>query len=702
MAIQSKTTLKTHFVSNATPDQDEFGHLIDSNLNLAETGEQICVGIISASALNAESYNLNAFSYSNILITNFTESNQFGNSSDDIHSFSGSIHHRLGHITSSGNISSSNTILTKFLQLPQATGGTSEGAIHFGGVADDNGFIYDDGSQLILGYNDSDRIKIHDTNPEVEIGGNLKVSHHITASGNISSSGTLISNEVQILRHITASGNISSSGTLISDEIQIFGHITASGNISSSGTITAESFVGSLTTTGFDLDDNNKIKFGTGDDLQIFHDGSNSYISQSGVGNLIIGNTVQEKNIIFNTKWGGDPLPQTHLTLDGGNEKTLFSKRVDVGVNGGSLNPDFYLFSNTNNQYIHWDASESDLHCQDNVIASFGDGKDLQIKHDGSNSYISQSGVGNLIIGNEDKNIQIKGPVEFLSATGESHSDPTLTITANRSLSVSGSIIATGSIDINNNTPKDSNSVGFQSYGHEHSFYCKGADDFSGYYLQNNGNKFIIKTDGRGTADNGGGVGRAEANFFEYSSNQTNTTTGYRGAIRLRVPSSHFNQPAASMEVIDAYHLKQNVSSSPTNTKHLRVGIGGRNSEGNSSDITLHVKGKIKADTTVFDSDERLKENIKPLESQLNNIKQLKPSRFDWKDQTKSRYTDDVGFIAQEIRNILPILVTGDESEGDMLSVDYNKLTPILVKAVQEQQEIIESLTKRIEDLENK
>ena len=702
MAIQSKTTLKTHFVSNATPDQDEFGHLIDSNLNLAETGEQICVGIISASALNAESYNLNAFSYSDILITNLTESNQFGNSSDDIHSFSGSIHHRLGHITSSGNISSSNTILTKFLQLPQATGGTSEGAIHFGGTADDNGFIYDDNNHLILGYNDTDIVKIHDTNPKVEIQGNLKVTNNITSSGNISSSGTLISDEIQTFGHITSSGNISSSGTLISNEVQILGHITASGNISASGTITAESFVGSLTATGFDLNDNNKIKLGTGDDLQIFHDGSNSYISQSGVGNLIIGNTVQEKNIIFNTQPAGSPLPQTHLTLDGDNEKTLFSQQVDVGVNGGSGNPDFYLFSNTNNQYIHWDASESDLHCQDNVIVSFGDGKDLQIKHDGSNSYISQSGVGNLIIGNEDKNTQIKGPVEFLSATGESHSDPTLIIKANRNLLVSGSITVTGSIDTNNNTPKDNNSVGFQSYGHEYSFYCKGADDFSGYYLQNNSNKFIIKTDGRGTADNGGGSPRAEANFFEYASNQNDTTAPYRGVIRLRVPSSHFNQTNASMEVIDAYHLKQNVASSGGNAKHLRVGIGGINSEGDSSDITLHVKGKIKAETTVFDSDERLKENIKPLESQLNNIKQLKPSRFDWKDQTKSRYTDDVGFIAQEIRNILPILVTGDESEGDMLSVDYSKLTPILVKALQEQQEIIESLTKRIEDLENK
>ena len=422
MATQSREDLKGYFINGATPDQIEFGDLIDSQLNLKDNGTQIVQGTISASSLLASTYDLEAITLGTTI--DITESNTFGNSTDDIHRFTGSLHQSggaasyflnnlsvgttssfqrlsvsgslflngsghitssgnisssgtlisdeiqtFGHITSSGNISSSDTVLTKFLQLPQAPNGTSEGAIHFGGTADDNGFIYDNGDTLILGYNDTDKVHIHDTNPEVEIQGNLKVVNNITSSGNISSSGT----------------------------------------------ITANSFVGSLTTTGFDLDDNNKIKFGTGDDLQIFHDGSNSYISQSGVGNLIIANTVQEKNIIFNTKWVDGPTPQTHLTLDGDNQKTLFSKQVDVGVNGGSSNPDFYLFSNTNNQYIHWDASDFNLHFQDNVIASFGAGKDLQIKHDGSNSYISQSGVGDLIIGNDDKDIQLKGTVEFKS-----------------------------------------------------------------------------------------------------------------------------------------------------------------------------------------------------------------------------------------------------------------------------------------------
>ena len=81
-----------------------------------------------------------------------------------------------------GDISSSGTVLARFLQLPQASGGTSDSAIHFGGTADDNGFIWDDGNHLILGYNDSDKIKINDSSPEVSINGDLEVSGDLKAS----------------------------------------------------------------------------------------------------------------------------------------------------------------------------------------------------------------------------------------------------------------------------------------------------------------------------------------------------------------------------------------------------------------------------------------------------------------------------------------------------------------------------------------
>jgi hypothetical protein len=96
----------------------------------------------------------------------------------------------IGHITASGNISASNQIKAKHLIIPQTGAGSIAGAgISFGTPSSDVGHIYDDGTFLLLGYNDSDKVKIHDTGTIVDISGDLKVSSHITASGNISSSG---------------------------------------------------------------------------------------------------------------------------------------------------------------------------------------------------------------------------------------------------------------------------------------------------------------------------------------------------------------------------------------------------------------------------------------------------------------------------------------------------------------------------------
>jgi hypothetical protein len=97
-------------------------------------------------------------------------------------------------------------------------------------------------------------------------------------------------------------------------------------------------------------------------------------------------------------------------------------------------------------------------------------------------------------------------------------------------------------------------------------------------------------------------------------------------------------------------------------------------------------------------SDERLKENIIDASPQLDIIKQVQVREFDWKKNGNHQ----VGMIAQELNNIIPEVVTvGGESESENpWAVDYGKLTPYLIKAMQEQQALIESLTARITTLE--
>jgi hypothetical protein len=64
------------------------------------------------------------------------------------------------------------------------------------------------------------------------------------------------------------------------------------------------------------------------------------------------------------------------------------------------------------------------------------------------------------------------------------------------------------------------------------------------------------------------------------------------------------------------------------------------------------------------------------------------------------------GFMAHELQGVLPYLVTGQKDAVDLngkiipQTLDYSKLTPILVKAIQEQDETINNLKKDKEQLE--
>jgi cytoskeletal protein CcmA (bactofilin family) len=98
-------------------------------------------------------------------------------------------------------------------------------------------------------------------------------------------------------------------------------------------------------------------------------------------------------------------------------------------------------------------------------------------------------------------------------------------------------------------------------------------------------------------------------------------------------------------------------------------------------------------------SDERLKENIVDLETGLTEVIALKPRRFDWKGNGNKNVA---GFIAQEVETVLPELL-GDflhDDLADAKSVKMGDMVPTLVKAIQEQQTLIESLTARIAALE--
>ena len=95
-------------------------------------------------------------------------------------------------------------------------------------------------------------------------------------------------------------------------------------------------------------------------------------------------------------------------------------------------------------------------------------------------------------------------------------------------------------------------------------------------------------------------------------------------------------------------------------------------------------------------SDYRIKSNIKLIDSSLANINKLKPSSFNIKKATKKAN----GFIAHELQEVYPFMVTGKkdavDKDGNMIvqQVAGSKLIPFLVKAIQE-------LSAKVTALEN-
>ena len=106
-------------------------------------------------------------------------------------------------------------------------------------------------------------------------------------------------------------------------------------------------------------------------------------------------------------------------------------------------------------------------------------------------------------------------------------------------------------------------------------------------------------------------------------------------------------------------------------------------------------------DTT---SDRRLKENVVALESGIGVVNRIKACRFTYKGASE---LPQVGFIAQELAEVWPHVVSkGDDEPGGEKEhpwgVDYGRLTPLLVKALQDLSAMVETLKSEMAALKTR
>lgn len=96
-------------------------------------------------------------------------------------------------------------------------------------------------------------------------------------------------------------------------------------------------------------------------------------------------------------------------------------------------------------------------------------------------------------------------------------------------------------------------------------------------------------------------------------------------------------------------------------------------------------------------SDRRLKTNIKTLNYGLKEVLALQPVSYNWKD--KSHPENKIGLIAQDVKLIVPEVVTGNEAK-EKLGMNYAELVPVLINAIKEQQKQIDDLKKQVKKLQ--
>jgi hypothetical protein len=134
------------------------------------------------------------------------------------------------------------------------------------------------------------------------------------------------------------------------------------------------------------------------------------------------------------------------------------------------------------------------------------------------------------------------------------------------------------------------------------------------------------------------------------------------------------------------------------------VGIG-TNHPQHQLDVAGNIRASGNMECVALNqaSDIRFKDNIRTIDHALEKVALLRGVTFDWNKNSETigatTGNDQIGVVAQEIESVIPQLVS--TSQDGYKSVDYTKLTAVLIEAVKELKEQNQTLMERIETLES-
>jgi len=128
-------------------------------------------------------------------------------------------------------------------------------------------------------------------------------------------------------------------------------------------------------------------------------------------------------------------------------------------------------------------------------------------------------------------------------------------------------------------------------------------------------------------------------------------------------------------------------------TQKLRIA----SNESVGGDYRFYVNGSSGGATAWNSaSDIRLKRNVTTIEKSLSKVKKLRGVNFEWDEAENHQEGIQMGFIAQEVQEVIPEVV-GDS--GEYLTMQYAPITALLVEAIKEQQNIIDDLRSELAEV---
>jgi hypothetical protein len=204
----------------------------------------------------------------------------------------------------------------------------------------------------------------------------------------------------------------------------------------------------------------------------------------------------------------------------------------------------------------------------------------------------------------------------------------------------------------------------------------------------------LLEVKGSGTGKVNMGQWTGSTNYGSIYLNGAYATAGSYNLISSPTdPNLYINRPTGQ-----GIYFREN------NTNQMTILSGGNVGIGCTTPVytldvrgTLGVSGQITTSLALITtgvaacSDFRYKKDITPLPDALDNLLKLRGVNYFWKTKEfpdkQFTETKQIGFIAQELEKIYPEVVFTDKD--GYKSVDYSRLTPILVEAIKEQQTII-------------